>query len=36
MARSVVDLGKINELRAAISAYSKSSEEAVVSFHQQA
>lgn len=36
MARSVVDLGKINELRAAISAYSNSSEETVVSFHQQA
>ena len=36
MARSVVDLGKIAELKAAISAYSKSSEEAVVSFHQQA
>lgn len=36
MARSVVDLGKIRELKAAISAYSNSSEEAVESFHQQA
>lgn len=36
MARSVVDLGKIAELKAAISTYSKSSEETVVSFHQQA
>lgn len=36
MARSVVDLGKIQELDAAISAYSKGSEEAVVYLHQQA
>lgn len=36
MARSVVDLGKITELKAAISAYSNSSEETVESFHQQA
>lgn len=36
MARSVVDLGKIKELNAAISAYSNSSEETVASFHQQA
>lgn len=36
MARSVVDLGKINELRAAISAYSKSAEETITAFKQQA
>lgn len=36
MARSVVDLGKIKELNAAISAYSKGNEEAVMSLHQQA
>ena len=36
MARSVVDLGKISELKAAISSYSKSNEETVDSFHQQA
>ena len=36
MARSVVDLGKISELKAAISSYSKSNDETVDSFHQQA
>lgn len=36
MARSVVDLGKINELRAAISAYSTGSEDIVATFKQQA
>ena len=36
MARSVVDLGKISELKAAISSYSKTNEETVDSFHQQA
>lgn len=36
MARSVVDLGKISELKAAISSYSKSNEDTVDSFHQQA
>lgn len=36
MARSVVDLGKINELRAAISAYSTGSEDVVATFKQQA